>query len=257
MTKAVILAGVLGSRLSEETDTKPKPMVEIGGRPILWHIMQIFSAHGVSDFVICLGYKGYIIKEYFLNYRLHLSDVTVNIANGAIDYHRSGAENWRVSLIETGDATMTGGRIKRIRDYLTDDEAFFLTYGDGVADIDLSKLLAFHKAHGRLATVTSVLPPGRFGALELEGNLVKNFREKPAGDGASINGGFFVLSPKVLDYIEGDSTIWEREPMEALARDGELFAYPHGGFWQAMDTLRDKTHLENLWAKGQAPWKVW
>ncbi len=254
--KAVILAGGLGTRLSEETETRPKPMVEIGGRPILWHIMQIFSAYGIKEFVICLGYKGYVIKEYFLNYRLHLSDVTVDVGKGAVEYHRSGAEDWRVSLIETGDATMTGGRLKRVQNYLGDGD-FFMTYGDGVADIDLTKLLAFHKAHGKLATVTAVFPPGRYGALELLDRRVDSFREKPAGDGASINGGFFVLSPKVIDYIEGDSTVWEQQPLEGLARGGELYAFPHDGFWQAMDTLRDKRHLEELWTKGQAPWKVW
>jgi glucose-1-phosphate cytidylyltransferase len=254
--KAVILAGGLGTRLSEETDVKPKPMVEIGGRPILWHIMQIFSAYGVKDFIICLGYKGYVVKEYFLNYRLHLSDVTVDIGKGTIDFHRNGAEDWRVSLIETGDSTMTGGRLKRIQTYLRDED-FFLTYGDGVADIDLSKLLAFHKAHGKLATVTSVIPPGRFGALELTGSRVSNFKEKPAGDGIAINGGFFVLSPKVLDYIEDDSSVWEQQPLERLAAEGELHAFQHSGFWQAMDTLRDKKHLEDLWSKGKAPWKIW
>jgi len=254
--KAVILAGGLGTRLSEETVVRPKPMLEIGGRPILWHIMQIFAAHGVSEFVICLGYKGYVIKEFFLNYRLHLSDVTVELGSGAIDFHRSAAEDWRVSLIETGDATMTGGRLKRVRDYLGDDD-FFMTYGDGVADIDLTALEAFHRAHGRLATLTAVVPPGRFGALDLEGDAVRSFREKPAGDGAAINGGFFVLSPRVLDRIEGDATVWENEPLERLAREGELRAYQHGGFWQAMDTLRDKKHLEALWAGGAAPWKVW
>lgn len=254
--KAVILAGGLGTRLSEETDTKPKPMVEIGGQPILWHIMKIFSAYGVRDFVICLGYKGYAIKEYFLNYRLHLSDVTVEVGSGNVEFHRSGAEDWRVSLVETGIASMTGGRLKRVRSYL-DDEDFFLTYGDGVADIDLDALVAFHRAQGGLATVTSVVPPGRFGALELDGGRVTSFREKPAGDGATINGGFFVLSPKVVDYIEGDATVWENEPMERLAREGQLFAWHHGGFWQAMDTLRDKNHLEALWSSGRAPWKVW
>jgi len=254
--KAVILAGGLGARLAEETETRPKPMVEIGGRPILWHIMQIFSAYGVNDFVICLGYKGYLIKEYFLNYRLHVSDVTVDVGRGTIDYHRSRADDWRVTLIDTGDETMTGGRIKQIRDFIADD-LFYLTYGDGVADIDLTKLLAFHRAHGGLATVTSVAPPGRFGALEMDGSRVQRFREKPAGDGAHINGGFFVLSPKVIDYIDGDATVWENEPMEALARDGQLYAFPHNGFWQAMDTLRDKHHLESLWSKGDAPWKLW
>ena len=254
--KAVILAGGLGTRLSEETETRPKPMVEIGGRPILWHIMQIFSAHGVKDFIICLGYKGYVIKEYFLNYRLHLSDVTVDVGKGTIDFHRSGAEDWRVTLVDTGDSTMTGGRLKRVRDYLRDDD-FFMTYGDGVADVDLAKLLAFHQAHRQLATVTAVVPPGRFGALELVDNRVMSFQEKPAGDGAIINGGFFVLSPKVMDYIKDDATVWEQDPLEGLARDGELFAFHHAGFWQAMDTLRDKNHLEDLWKKGQAPWKVW
>jgi glucose-1-phosphate cytidylyltransferase len=254
--KAVILAGGLGTRLSEETDTRPKPMVEIGGRPILWHIMQIYSAHGVRDFIVCLGYKGYVIKEYFLNYRLHVSDVTVDTGNGVVSYHKSRADDWRVTLVDTGDQTMTGGRLKRVRDYLTDD-LFLLTYGDGVADIDIGKLTDFHKGHGGLATVTSVVPPGRFGALEMSGARVRSFREKPAGDGAQINGGFFVLSPKVIDYIADDATIWEREPMERLARDGELFAFPHDGFWHAMDTLRDKRHLEELWASGKAPWKIW
>lgn len=254
--KAVILAGGLGTRLSEQTDVRPKPMVEIGGQPVLWHIMKIFAAHGVTDFVICLGYKGYVIKEFFLNYRLHLSDVTVDTADGSIEFHRSGAEDWRVSLIETGADTMTGGRLRRVRDFLGDDH-FFCTYGDGVADIDLTALLRFHKAHGKLATVTGVVPPGRFGALQMDGDRVNSFAEKPAGDGATINGGFFVLSPRVLDYIDGDATIWEREPMERLAHEGQLHAYHHGGFWQAMDTLRDKNHLEDLWASKRAPWKVW
>ena len=254
--KAVILAGGLGTRLSEETTLRPKPMVEIGGRPILWHIMQIFASHGVNDFVICLGYKGYVIKEFFLNYRLHLSDVTMRLGTGDIQFHRSYGQNWNVSLIETGDATNTGGRLKRIRDYVGDED-FFMTYGDGVSDVDLTKLAAFHKAEGRLATLTAVVPPGRFGALELKGTAISSFREKPAGDGAMINGGFFVLSPKVFDLIEGDATVWENEPMEKLARDGQLSAFTHNGFWQAMDTLRDKSHLETLWAKGQAPWKSW
>ena len=254
--KAVILAGGLGTRLSEETVVRPKPMLEIGGRPILWHIMQIFAAHGVTEFVICLGYKGYVIKEFFLNYRLHLSDVTLDLGRGHVEFHRSAAEDWKVSLIETGDATMTGGRLKRVRDYLGEDD-FFMTYGDGVADIDLTRLAAFHRAHGRLATLTAVVPPGRFGALDLAGDAVRSFREKPAGDGATINGGFFVLSPRVLDRIEGDATVWESGPLESLARDGELHAYHHHGFWQAMDTLRDKKHLEELWARGDAPWKVW
>lgn len=254
--KAVILAGGLGTRLSEETVTKPKPMVEIGERPILWHIMKIYSAHGINDFIICLGYKGYAIKEFFLNYRLHLSDVTANIGRGDLEFHRTSAEDWKVSLIETGVASMTGGRLRRVRDYIGDED-FLFTYGDGVADVNVTESVRFHKSRGRLATVTSVVPPGRFGALELEGDGVTRFREKPAGDGATINGGFFVLSPKVFDYIEGDGTVWEKEPMERLAREGQLTAFHHSGFWQAMDTLRDKIHLEELWASGHAPWKVW
>jgi len=253
--KAVILAGGFGTRLSEETIARPKPMVEIGGRPILWHIMKIFSAYGVKDFIICLGYKGYVIKEYFINYRLHLSDVTVNVADGKIDFHASRAEDWRVSLVETGEETMTGGRLKRVREFLSED--FFFTYGDGVADIDLRKLLAFHNGHGRLATVTSIVPPGRFGALEIEGTRVVSFREKPAGDGSTINGGFFVLSPQAIDYIDGDGTTWEQEPLRKLAHNDELQAYGHDGFWQAMDTLRDKHQLEGMWEGGNAPWKVW
>lgn len=254
--KAVILAGGLGTRLSEETVTKPKPMVEIGERPILWHIMKIYSAYGVKDFIICLGYKGYAIKEFFLNYRMHMSDVTVDIGRGDLDFHRSGAEDWKVTLIETGVASMTGGRLRRVRDYIGDED-FLFTYGDGVADVNITELVAYHRSRGRLATVTSVVPPGRFGALELEGDGVTRFREKPAGDGATINGGFFVLSPKVIDYIEDDASVWEKEPMERLAREGQLTAYHHSGFWQAMDTLRDKTHLEELWSSGHAPWKVW
>ena len=254
--KAVILAGGLGTRLSEETNLRPKPMVEIGGQPVLWHIMKIFSAFGVKEFIICLGYKGYVIKEYFLNYRLHLSDVSIHIRGGHIDFHASDAEDWTVTLVETGLHTMTGGRLRRVRPYLGDDD-FFMTYGDGVADVDLNALLAFHKAHGKKATLTGVLPPGRFGALDMDGVTVRSFREKPAGDGAMINGGFFVLSPKVVDLIAGDETIWEREPIERLAHDGELAAYQHSGFWQPMDTLRDKTHLDELWAAGHAPWKIW
>ena len=254
--KAVILAGGLGTRLAEETELRPKPMVEIGGRPILWHIMKIFGHYGVRDFVVCLGYKGYVIKEYFVNYRHHVADITVDLAAGSVEVHRSGAEDWRVSLIETGDRTMTGGRLKRVRDYLGDQD-FFMTYGDGVADIDLGALLGAHRAAGRLATVTAVQPSGRFGALELEDERVAAFREKPAGDGAAINGGFFVLSPKVLDLIADDGTTWEQGPMERLAAEGQLTAYRHGGFWQPMDTLRDRRQLEALWASGQAPWKLW
>lgn len=255
--KAVILAGGLGTRLSEETDIRPKPLVEIGGRPIIWHIMKIFSAYGINEFVICLGYKGYLIKEFFVNYSLHLSDVTVDVSTGLIDVHHRRAEDWKVSMIETGVNSMTGGRLKRVREYLGDED-FLLTYGDGVSDVDINKLVAFHKSQKRLATVTAVVPPGRFGALELsEDHAVTSFTEKPAGDGASINGGFFVLSPKVIDYIDGDDTVWEREPMERLAHEGQLAAYSHHGFWQAMDTLRDKHQLEAMWAGGHPPWRVW
>lgn len=254
--KAVILAGGLGTRLSEETDLKPKPMIEIGGRPILWHIMKTFSAYGVNDFVICLGYKGYVVKEFFVNYSLHLSDVTVDVAQGTVEVHRRRAEDWHVKLIETGLTTMTGGRLKRACEYLGDDD-FFMTYGDGVADINLDALKAFHHAHGKLATVTAVTPPGRFGALEMNGSNVTSFREKPAGDGASINGGYFILSPKTLDQIDGDATVWEKEPMERLAHDGQLVAFRHDGFWHAMDTLRDKNQLEAMWGAGNAPWRVW
>lgn len=254
--KAVILAGGLGTRISEETSTRPKPMVEIGGKPILWHIMKIYSAHGINDFIICLGYKGYVIKEYFANYFLHMSDVTFDMANNKMDIHQNNAEPWRVTLVDTGEETMTGGRIRRIAPYL-DGEDFCCTYGDGVGDIDITKVIAFHKAQGRLATLTATQPPGRFGAINLVGPLAMGFQEKPQGDGGWINGGFFVLSPKVIDYINGDSTIWEREPMEKLAQEGQMAAYLHHGFWQPMDTLRDKSHLEELWSKGSAPWKVW
>jgi glucose-1-phosphate cytidylyltransferase len=254
--KTVILAGGLGTRLSEETDLRPKPMVEIGGKPILWHIMKIYAHHGLRDFVICLGYKGYLIKEYFVNYRHHLSDMTVDLMSGDVEIHRSTTEPWRVSLIETGDSTMTGGRLRRVRDYLGDDD-FCATYGDGLADIDITALLAAHRTSGCQATVTAVAPSGRFGALELDGNNVTAFREKPRGDGAVINGGFFVLSPRVLDLIDGDETTWEREPMERLAATGQLNAYHHRGFWQPMDTLRDRRQLEAMWASGRAPWKVW
>lgn len=254
--KAVILAGGLGTRLSEETDIRPKPMVEIGGQPIIWHIMKIYAHHGVRDFVICLGYKGYLIKEFFANYFLHTSDITVDTRTGDIDIHRRGDDFWRVSLIETGLNTMTGGRIKRIREYVADED-FFLTYGDGVAAIDVRQLYEFHRANGKLATVTAVRPPARFGALETEGNLVTNFQEKPIGDGAYINGGFFVLSPKVIDYIDGDNTVWEREPMERLAKERQLGAFQYDGFWQPMDTLRDRNYLEARWRSGEAEWKVW
>ena len=255
--KTVILAGGLGSRLGEETAVRPKPMVEIGGRPIIWHIMKIYSAYGLNDFVICLGYKGYMIKEYFSNYFLHMSDVTLDIAANKMEVHQNSAEPWRVTLVDTGEATQTGGRLKAVGRYLEADELFCFTYGDGLAAIDVAASIAFHKAHGRLATVTAVTPPARFGALETEGERVTHFREKPVGDGGRINGGFFVASPKVLDLVGGPQTYWEREPMETLASRGELMAYRHDGFWGAMDTLRDKTVLEELWASGAAPWKCW
>ena len=256
--KAVILAGGLGTRLSEETVLRPKPMVEIGGRPILWHIMKIYAAHGITEFIVCLGYKGVQIKEYFANYRMHASDLTVDLGSGAVSFHRCAAEPWRVTLIDTGDTTQTGGRLKRIASHVADDEAFCMTYGDGLADIDVTALCAFHKAHGRQATVTAVRPPGRFGALDRTGSSVRAFTEKPSGDGGgTINGGFFVLSPNVLDRIAGDTILWEQEPLEGLARDDELRAYDHHGFWQPMDTLRDRTTLDRLWASGEAPWKIW
>lgn len=254
--KAVILAGGLGTRLSEETETRPKPMVTIGDRPVLWHIMKIYSAHGVNDFIICLGYKGYIIKEYFANYFLHTSDVTFDLRNNALEIHQNNSEPWKVTLVETGINTMTGGRLKRVEPFL-DDEDFCFTYGDGVADIDITKLIAYHKEHGKLATVTTTQMPGRFGALTLQDNQVTSFMEKPRGDGGWINGGFFVLSPKVLEYIKNDETIWEHEPVEQLATDGQMIAYLHEGFWQPMDTLYQKKQLENLWLGGNAPWKVW
>ena len=254
--KAVILAGGLGTRISEETTVRPKPMIEIGGKPILWHIMKTYSAHGINEFIVCCGYKGYVIKEYFANYFLHMSDVTFDMQNNRMEVHKRKAEPWRVTLVDTGDETMTGGRIKHIAPYL-DEEDFCCTYGDGVGDIDISALIKFHKQHGKLATLTATQPPGRFGAINLDGNDVLSFQEKPQGDGSWINGGFFVLSPKVLDYIEGDHTLWEREPMESLARDKQMSAFFHKGFWQPMDTLRDKTHLEALWESGKAPWKVW
>ncbi|MGQ0501903.1 MAG: glucose-1-phosphate cytidylyltransferase [Panacagrimonas sp.] len=255
--KAVILAGGLGTRLSEETGTRPKPMVEVGGRPILWHIMKTYSAHGINDFVICLGYKGYVIKEYFSNYFLHMSDVTFDLRDNTRTVHRGGAEKWRVTLVDTGEATQIGGRIKRILPYVENDEAFCLTYGDGVGDVDITKLLELHRSEGRLATVTATQPPGRFGALWMEGNQVKGFREKPDGDGGWINGGYFVCSPKVGSYIDNDLTVWEREPLERLSKEGQLSVYRHAGFWQPMDTLHDKNRLEQLWASNKAPWKVW
>jgi glucose-1-phosphate cytidylyltransferase len=254
--KAIILAGGLGTRLSEETVVKPKPMVEIGGKPILWHIMKIYSHYGINDFVICLGYKGYMIKEYFANYFLHMSDVTVDLANNKLEIHQNQAEPWRVTLVDTGDDTQTGGRLKQVKDYLGKDD-FCFTYGDGVANINIKALIALHKQEGRLATVTATQPPGRFGALECKGNQVLSFKEKPRGDNAWINGGFFVLSPKVLDYIEGPSAVWEQEPMHRLARDRQMSVYFHEGFWQPMDTLREKHMLEALWQSGKAPWKVW
>ncbi len=255
--KAVILAGGLGTRLSEETTVKPKPMVEIGGRPILWHILKIYSSQGVTDFVICLGYKGYVIKEYFANYFLHMSDVTFDMHDNKMIVHNNNAEPWRVTLIDTGEETMIGGRIKRILPYVRDDDAFCLTYGDGVGDVDIQAGIALHEAEGRLATVTATQLPGRFGALTYAGHRVTGFQEKPQGDGGWINGGFFVLSPKVGDYIEGDRTVWEREPLERLAAEDQLSVYFHRGFWLPMDTLRDKRTLEELWESGKAPWKRW
>ena len=255
--KAVILAGGLGTRISEETHVKPKPMVEIGGRPILWHIMKMYSAHGVNDFIICCGYKGYVIKEYFANYFLHMSDVTFDMAKNQMEVHQRHAEPWRVTLVDTGDDTMTGGRLKRVASYVKEEEAFCFTYGDGVADVDISALIAFHRKHGKLATVTAVQPPGRYGALKMEDDLVAGFTEKPRGDGGLINGGFFVLSPKVLPLIEADHISWEMEPLESLAKGGDLMAFKHAGFWQPMDTLREKRMLESLWETGKAPWRMW
>jgi glucose-1-phosphate cytidylyltransferase len=255
--KTVILAGGLGTRLGEETSVRPKPMVEIGGMPILWHILKIYSAAGLNDFIICLGYKGYVIKEYFANYFLHTADVTLDLANNSMEVHRARSEPWRITMVETGADTMTGGRLKAVREHLVEGEPFAFTYGDGVSDVDVGKLVAFHKAHGRRATITAVAPPGRFGALELEGDRVLRFKEKPAGDGGLINGGYFIADPSVLDLVDGPSTIWEQQPLEALAAAGDLVAYHHKGFWQPMDTLRDKQHLDDLWSKGHAPWKLW
>lgn len=255
--RAVILAGGLGTRISEETYLKPKPMVEIGGKPILWHIMKLYSAHGVNDFVICCGYKGYVIKEYFANYFLHMSDVTFDMTSNQMQVHEQYAEPWKITLVDTGDNTLTGGRLKRVAPYIQDDEAFCFTYGDGVASVDITAEIAFHRQHGKWATVTAVQPPGRYGALQLDGTRVAGFMEKPRGDGGLINGGFFVLSPKCLDFIEGGESSWEGKPLSALAAHGQLMAYEHTGFWQPMDTLRDKNLLEELWGTGKAPWKIW
>lgn len=254
--KAVILAGGLGTRLSEETHLKPKPMVEIGGRPILWHILKIYSSHGINDFVICAGYKGYLIKEYFANYFLHMSDVTFDMSNNSMEVHQKNAEPWKITVVDTGDETMTGGRIKRVKDYIG-DETFCCTYGDGVGDIDITALINFHNLSGRLASLTGVQPPGRFGAIDLDEDKVLSFQEKPQGDGSWINGGFFVLSPKVLDLITSDATVWETEPLGHLAQEGELGIYRHQGFWRPMDTLRDRIELESLWDSQNAPWKTW
>ena len=254
--KAVILAGGLGTRIAEETSVRPKPMVEIGGRPVLWHILKIYSAHGINDFVICLGYKGYLIKEYFANYFLHMSDVTFDMASNQMHVHQQNAEPWRVTLVDTGEATQTGGRLKRVRSYVG-DETFCFTYGDGLSDVNVRDLVAFHERNRTIATLTATQPPGRFGALDVKGSLITAFDEKPRGDGSLINGGFFVLSPKAFDYIAGDDTVWERQPLEQLARERQLSAFVHDGFWQPMDTLRDKTLLESLWQSGNAPWKVW
>jgi len=255
--KAVILAGGLGTRISEETHLKPKPMIEIGGKPILWHIMKIYSHYGVHDFVICCGYKGYVIKEYFANYFLHMSDVTFDMRTNSMQVLHQNAEPWRVTLIDTGEETMTGGRLLRAAPYVKDEDAFCFTYGDGVSDVNISELVSFHKAQKAKATLTATFLPGRFGALDMQGDKVRSFKEKPKGDGGMINGGFFVLSPAVLNLLDGDDCVWERGPLETLAKSGELAAYQHHGFWQAMDTLRDKTQLEDLWQSGQAPWKVW
>ncbi|MFN8769239.1 MAG: glucose-1-phosphate cytidylyltransferase [Neisseriaceae bacterium] len=255
--KCVILAGGLGTRLSEETIVKPKPMVEIGGKPILWHIMKLYSYYGINDFIICLGYKGYLIKEYFANYFLHMSDVTFDMANNQMQVHNKYAEPWKVTLIDTGDLSMTAGRLKRVAEYINTEETFCFTYGDGLSDVNLTKLINFHHDNGKLATLTAVTPPGRFGALDIHNNMITSFKEKPKGDGAKINGGFFILSPKVLELIDGDDCVWEQKPLETLAQKSELAAYSHEGFWQPMDTLRDKIYLEDLWQKNLAPWKLW
>ena len=254
--KAVILAGGFGTRISEETGARPKPMVEVGGKPILWHIMKIYAEHDVNDFVICCGYKGYVIKEYFANYFLHTSDVTFHMKDNRMEVHRQHAEPWTVTLVDTGEETMTGGRLRRVREHVA-GETFCMTYGDGVGDVDVTACIEFHRSHGKLATLTATQPPGRFGALGLRDTEIRSFQEKPHGDGAWINGGFFVLEPEVIDYIDGDDAVWERAPMERLATGGQFRAYFHDGFWQPMDTLRDKNHLESLWSSGQAPWKCW
>lgn len=254
--KAVILAGGFGTRISEESVLKPKPMIEIGGKPILWHIMKIYSHYGINEFVICCGYKQYVIKEYFANYFLHNSDVTFDISKNSMHVHNNQAEPWKVTVVDTGEQTLTGGRLKRVREFVGNED-FCFTYGDGVSDLNIKDLISFHKENGRLATVTAIQPPGRFGAMEMSGNEISKFQEKPKGDGSWVNGGFFILSPKVFDLIPGDETIWEREPLEKLASTKQLVAYKHQGFWQAMDTLRDKNHLEELWSSGKAPWKVW
>ena len=255
--KAVILAGGLGTRISEETSTKPKPLVEIAGYPVLWHIMKIFSHYGVNDFIICCGYKGYLIKEYFANYSRHISDITVDLRENKIELNNNMSEPWKITMIDTGLNTMTGGRLKRVKEYIEDEESFFFTYGDGVGNIDINKLLDFHKQHGRKATVTAANPPGRFGALSIKNKQVLSFTEKPIGDGGVVNAGFFVLNPSVIDYIKDDETIWEKEPLENLSRDSELMAFSHNEFWQPMDTLRDKKFLQKLWDEGEAPWKLW
>jgi len=255
--KAVILAGGLGTRLSEETSLKPKPMVEIGGKPILWHIMKQYSAHGVNDFIICCGYKGYVIKEYFANYFLHMSDVTFDMKENKMEVHHKRAEPWTVTLVDTGDSSMTGGRLGRVADYIKDEEAFCFTYGDGVSDVNITETIEFHRSHGKHATLTATFPPGRFGALDISNGKVNSFKEKPRGDGAMINGGFFVLSPEVLKHIDGDGCTWEQGPLNSLAEEDQLMAYEHHGFWQPMDTLRDKIYLEKIWDAGEAPWKIW
>ena len=255
--KAVILAGGLGTRLSEETALRPKPMIEIGGKPILWHILKIYAAHGVNDFIICCGYKGYVIKEYFANYFLHMSDVTIDMSTNSVEVHSQKAEPWRITLVDTGEHTLTGGRLKRVADHVRDETAFCFTYGDGLADIDITAEISFHKKHGRMATVAAVRPPGRYGAIQREGDVVTGFTEKPRGDGGYINGGFFILSPACIDLIDGDSTSFEGEPLTSLAQNGQLMAFEHDGFWQPMDTLRDRNQLEQLWASGQARWRIW